>query len=219
MTKFLRENSLCIVAVLLFVVTIIGQALVGRTVYNDDAVKHGARAIGLLRYLGTGDFIEAVFENWESEFLQLAIFVVLTRFLRQKGSSESKSLDEPEEVDADPRGKRVAPNAPWPVRKGGIVLTIYEHSLSAALLFLFAASFALHVYGGMLAHNEQERWHGGPSLDFLGFLGSAELWQQSFQNWQSEFLSVAVLVLLTIFLRERGSAQSKPVAATRDSTE
>jgi hypothetical protein len=219
MLKIFRENSLSIVAALLFAACLVGQALVGRVVYNEDAAQHGAASLGLWAYLGSGDFIEAVFENWESEFLQMALFVVLTRFLRQKGSSESKSLNEPEEVDVDPRGTKPAANAPWPVRRGGVVLTLYEHSLSVSLLLLFALSFVFHVYGGMLVHNENERWHGGHRLDFMGFLRSAELWQQSLQNWQSEFLSVAVLVVLTIFLRERGSAQSKPVAAPFDSTD
>jgi hypothetical protein len=144
MLKIFRENSLSIVAALLFAACLVGQALVGRVVYNDDAAQHGAASLGLWAYLGSGDFIEAVFENWESEFLQMALFVVLTRFLRQKGSSESKSLTETEEVDVDPRGTKPASNAPWPVRRGGVVLTLYEHSLSVSLLPLFALSFVFH---------------------------------------------------------------------------
>jgi hypothetical protein len=212
MRTFFRNNSLSIVTSVLFAVCLVGQAMCGQRAYNEEAVEHGASTLDLVQYLATGDFIEAVFENWESEFLQMAVFVVLTRFLRQQGSSESKSLEGPDEVDADPRRARFKRNVPWPVRRGGIALVFYEHSLSSALLLLFSASFALHAYGGMRVHNQDALWHGGHVLSVWRFLATAEFWQQSFQNWQSEFLSVAVLVLLSIVLRERGSSQSKPVA-------
>jgi hypothetical protein len=192
--------------------------VVGHAAYNDEAREHGAAALSLADYLASGDFLEALFENWESEFLQMAVFVVLTRYLRQRGSSESKSLDHDEDVDADPRSRRVAPDAPWPVRKGGIALVLYEHSLSVALLALFCLAFALHGYGGMRAHNQEAIWHHGSSVGLLEFMLSAEFWQQSFQNWQSEFLSVGVLVVLSIVLRERGSPQSKPVEAPSSKT-
>jgi hypothetical protein len=212
MRGFFRDNSLSIVTAGLFAACLVGQAVFGHSAYNDEASEHGAPTLGLVNYLATGHFIEAVFENWESEFLQMAVFVVLTRFLRQKGSSESKSLEGPDDVDADPRTARSKRDAPWPVRQGGIALVLYEHSLSSALLLLFSASFALHAYGGMRAHNQEALWHGSQVLSFWGFLATAEFWQQSFQNWQSEFLSVAVLVLFSIVLRERGSSQSKAVA-------
>jgi hypothetical protein len=212
MRKLLRENGLSFAAGTLFVMCICGQALAGRLAYNEEAVEHGDRALDLFSYVLTGDFVEATFENWESEFLQMAIFVLLTRVLRQKGSSESKSLNDSEEVDVDPRRKQSDPDAPWPVRRGGWILALYEHSLSIALLLLFAMSFALHAYGGMRADAEEALRHGRAAQGFLAFAGSAKFWQQSFQNWQSEFMSVAVLVLLSVVLRERGSPQSKAVA-------
>jgi hypothetical protein len=212
MRKLLRENGLSLATCALFMMCICGQALTGRLAYNEEAAEHGRRALSLASYLVTGDFVEAVFENWESEFLQMAVFVLLTRVLRQKGSSESKQLSGPEDVDADPREKRNDPAAPWPVRRGGWVLVLYEHSLSLALFLLFVTSFALHAYGGMRADAEETLRHGGASRGLVAFLGSAKFWQQSFQNWQSEFMAVGVLVVLSIVLRERSSPQSKAVA-------
>ena len=155
--------------------------------------------------------MEAVFENWESEFLQMGAYVVLTAVLRQKGSPESKRLAGPEDVDEDPRGHRHDKDAPWPVRRGGVALRLYEHSLSLALLALFVASFALHVAGGTSAYNQEQAAHGGAPVSVVGYLGTARLWFQSLQNWQSEFLAIGVLVVLSVSLRERGSPESKPV--------
>lgn len=218
MRRFLRENGLTIATVALFLGSLLGQIVTGRLAYNEDAVEHGRAAVSLATYLQTGHFVEAIFENWESEFLQMAIFVVLTRLLRQKGSSESKKLDEEDPVDEDPRKHRNDEDAPWPVRRGGLVLTLYERSLSIALFALFVASFFLHAMGGARHHNDEALRHGGERLTTLQYLGTSQFWFESFQNWQSEFLSVAVLVLLSIVLRERGSAQSKPVAAPHAET-
>jgi hypothetical protein len=210
--SFLHDNGLSLAAFGLFVASLAGQAVTGRAFYNEEALQHGRQALTLLGYLSSGAFIEAVFENWESEFLQMALFVILTKGLRQKGSSESKRLAEPEDVDEDPRRHRADPQAPWPVHKGGLLLRAYEHSLSIALVLLFLAAFALHAYGGMLDHNEDEARHGGEFMGLIGYVSSPRFWQESFQNWQSEFFSVAALVLLSIVLRERGSPQSKAVA-------
>jgi hypothetical protein len=216
--KLLRNNGLSIVMFLLFSVCLLGQAVTGLASYNEEALEHGRRTLRLAQYIGSGDFIEAVFENWESEFLQMAMFVVLTKVLRQRGSSESKSIDESEPVDDDPNEARGQANAPWPVRRGGWALALYERSLSLTLFSLFLASFALHAWGGMRQHNEEQLRHAGKTVTLQQFIGTSDFWQQSFQNWQSEFLSIAVIVLLTIFLREKGSSQSKPVAAPHGET-
>jgi hypothetical protein len=148
----------------------------------------------------------------------MALFVALTVGLRQKGSSESKALDQPEAVDEDPRLHQGDRDAPWPVRRGGWVLRAYEHSLSAALFLLFGACFALHAWGGLREENAERALHHQPSETLVSYVGSAEFWYQSFQNWQSEFLAVLSIVLLSIVLRERGSPQSKPVAAAHGET-
>lgn len=216
--RFWRENSLSIVATLLFLGSLVGQIVTGQSVANAEARAHGAALVSLSQYLRSGDFLEVTFENWESEFLQMALFVVLTKYLRQRGSSESKKITEHDAVDDEPRAKREDPEAPWPVRAGGVWTTLYERSLSLALGALFAASFVLHAVGGTHKHNVDALRHGEPTVSVLGYLGSAQFWFESFQNWQSEFLSMAVLVLLSIVLRERGSAQSKPVAAPHAQT-
>jgi hypothetical protein len=218
MPRFLRDNALSLAALLLFVLSLVGHALTGWHVAKSEAFEHGSAMMPLREYLGSGDFIESVFENWESEFLQMGLFVVLTKFLRQRGSSESKKVGEEEAVDQDPKNARTDPNAPGPVRRGGLVLQIYERSLSLALFALFVASLALHAVGGASKHNEEALRHGGSAVTILGYLGTSRFWFESFQNWQSEFLSVAVLVLLSIVLRERGSPQSKPVAAPHSAT-
>ncbi len=210
---FLRNNALSLAAGLLFAMSLVGQALTGHRVFVEEALEHGRPTLPFGAYLESGAFLEAVFENWESEFLQMAVFVVLTKFLRQRGSSESKTFDSPESVDEDPREKANDPDAPWPVRRGGISLAIYQRSLSLSLAALFVFSFALHAVEGMRNHNDEQLAHGGETVGVLAYLASAKFWFESFQNWQSEFLSVAALVLLSIVLRERGSPQSKPVAA------
>jgi hypothetical protein len=214
-SKFFRENGLSIVVFLLFQFSVIGQAITGNMEYNQDQEDLGQQGAGFVEYLGTGHFIEAIFENWESEFLQMGMYVVLTIFLRQKGSSESKKLEGEEPVDADPRDEkeRNKKDAPGPVKKGGFILTLYENSLSITLFALFFMSFALHAFGGAEDFNQEQLAHGGETVSTLGYLGTSRMWFESFQNWQSEFLSIGAIVILSIFLRQRGSPESKPVAA------
>ena len=219
MRRLLRENGLSIVWLGLFFLTLIfGQSLAGHREYNSDQLEHGQRVVSLAQYLGTGHFVEALFENWESEFLQMAMFVVLTAILRQKGSPESKKLQGSEEVDEDPREARDRPGVPWPVRHGGLALRLYEHSLTIALTLLFVASLALHALGGASEYNDEQRAHGGETITALAYMATSRFWFESFQNWQSEFFSVGMLVVLSIYLRQRGSSQSKPVASPHSET-
>jgi hypothetical protein len=166
--------------------------------------------------MSSGHFLQATFENWESEFLQMALFVVLTISLRQKGSSESKSCDGPEEVDREPSAKRKG--APWPVKKGGLVLLLYKNSLSSALFFLFIISFIVHLCGSLKHENEELALKGLPAEKMSHYILDSRFWFESFQNWQSEFLSVFAIVVLSIFLRQKGSPQSKPVDAPDSET-
>jgi hypothetical protein len=222
MRRFLRENGLSVVAFSLFAICLVGQMLTGLVEHNDDQREHGRPTIGVAQYVRSGHFVEATFENWESEFLQMAAFVVLTAMLRQKGSPESKKLAGDEEVDEDPRDAHRSPQrlakAPWPVRRGGVVLKLYEHSLSLALVLLFATSFTLHAIGGASEYSEEQLAHGGAAISTLAYIGTARFWFESFQNWQSEFLAVGALFVLTIWLREKGSPQSKPVVAPHSET-
>jgi hypothetical protein len=211
--RFLFENGLSVAAFTFFAVSFAGQIAAGHRVYNDDQRQHGQPAVGLVQYLRTGEFIEATSENMESEFLQMGLFVLLTSFLYQRGSSESKTIEEPDSVDQDPREARDDPEAPWPVRRGGAWLSLYQRSLGTALLLMFLVAFAGHAIGGSMAYNEAGRPHGGAAVTALGYILTSQFWFESFQNWQSEFFSVGVLVVISIWLRQQGSPQSKPVAA------
>jgi len=215
MRKFFRENGLSVVFLLLFVFALAGQILTGHAEYNKEQTEDGAPTITLGSYLSSGHFIQATFENWESEFLQMALFVVLTISLRQRGSSESKDF-EPEEADREPSAKRKG--APWPVRKGGIILKLYKHSLTIALFLLFIFSFVIHLYGSLKDENHLLKLKGEAPENLVDFLGSSRFWFESFQNWQSEFLSVFAIVILSIYLRQIGSPQSKPVDAPNSET-
>ena len=220
MKRVLRENGLSIVWLGLFFLTfIVGQVVTGRLEYNSEQREHGQPEVGFKEYLTTAHFIEATMENWESEFLQMFLFVTLTAFLYQKGSAESKKLDEKEAVDRDPSRSKNKKNAPWPVRKGGVVLRIYENSLSLAFLLLFMVCFALHAAGGARHFNEEQASHGSTEhVSTLQYIATSRFWFESLQNWQSEFLAVGMMVLLSIWLRQKGSPESKPVDAPHSQT-
>ncbi|MCF2446684.1 hypothetical protein L0657_22190 [Dyadobacter sp. CY345] len=213
--SFFYKNGLGIVALFLFAITLVAQVFTGWNLHNKEIQQDGASAIGLWSYLHSGHFISATFENFESEFLQMALYVVLTVGLRQQGSAESKSLDEPEEVDREPVASA---DAPWPVKKGGFILKIYENSLFLTFLILFLISWGLHLYGSWMDHNAENILLGEPQDSVADYLTQANFWFETFQNWQSEFLSIASIVLLTIFLRQKGSAESKPVDAPHSET-
>jgi hypothetical protein len=210
---FLRNNGLLLACLGLFAVFFVGMVVSGAATYNQEQQEHGSHEqVSVLTYLTTGDFAEATFENWESEFLQMGMYVVLTAFLYQKGSSESKPIDEPAAQDQDPRDVQPNEHSPWPVRRGGPVLPLYENSLAIAFFVLFFASWALHAAGGANAFNEGQLQHGQAAISVWRYATTSQFWFESMQNWQSEFIAVAAIVGLSIFLRQRGSAESKPVA-------
>jgi hypothetical protein len=216
MKNFIRNNALSISFLLLFAFSIAGQIHFGHDEYNKELIEEGAAAVSLTKYLISGHFLQSTFENWESEFLQMALFVVLTIFLAQKGSSESKDFDKEEEVDRAPSPDRK--DTPWPVKRGGWVLAIYKHSLTIALVILFVLSFMAHFYGSLSDENLHLELKGKPLETAGKYITDSRFWFESFQNWQSEFLSVFGIVVLSIFLRQQGSPQSKPVDAPNSQT-
>jgi hypothetical protein len=216
---FLRNNSLSIVLFLATFLAVFGMLFSGWHVGQEEALRHGDTPPLLWEYAMSGDFLSALFENWESEFLQMAVYVCLTAFLFQKGSSESKDPDsDGDAVGEDPARHENDPEAPWPVRHGGIVRTLYSYSLGLVLGLLFLLSFVLHLVNSASAANEEALRHQQPVMTVGEHLVSAQFWFESLQNWQSEFLSTLVLVILSIFLRFRGSPESKPVAASYGTT-
>lgn len=190
---------------------LISQFFTGMNVKNDERQENNKPELTIIEYLKSGHFIQATFENWESEFLQMSLYVLFTVFLRQKGSAESKSLDKKEKVDREPQAH---PDAPWPVKKGGLWLKIYSHSLTIAFALLFIFSFLMHFYGSLKHYNEEQIDKNLPTTTASQYISNSKFWFESFQNWQSEFLAVASIVLLSIWLRQKGSPESKPVDAS-----
>lgn len=216
MNKFIKNNSLSLVLLLLFFISITGQVKFGLEEHNKELMEQGVASLSLSKYLTSGHFLETTFENWESEFLQMALYIILTIFLQQKGSSESKDFEKEEPVDREPDPNRKG--APWPVKKGGWILAIYKYSLTIAFVILFLLSFGLHFYGSLEDENQQLFLKSLPTKTAGEYLTDSRLWFESFQNWQSEFLSVFAIVILSVFLRQKGSPQSKPVDAPFDET-
>jgi hypothetical protein len=216
MRRILRDQSLTLIMLGFFLAFLSAQALTGYRVYNADRVEMNEPEIAFSRYLRSGHFVEATFENWESEFLQMGAYVLLTAFLIQRGSAESRDPDVGK--DKDQEDEPVTADSPWPVRKGGIWLKLYENSLPVALLAIFLLSFVLHAWGGAKVYSEEQLAQGGHASTTWRFLHTSQFWFQSFQNWQSEFLAVGSLVVLSIFLRQRGSPESKPTAAPHSKT-
>ena len=216
--SWIRERGLTLALLGLFGVSLAGQLISGFHEYNATQTEHGQALVGAGEYLATGHPWEALFENWESEFLQMAVFVLLTTVLVQKGSPESRRPGAKELVDADPRDFADNPDVPWPVKRGGWILVLYENSLGLVFVLLFLLSWAGHAAGGFAEFAEDQLAHGEGPATFADYLGSPRFWFESFQNWQSEFLSIAAMVWFSVYLRQRWSPESKPVHAPHDET-
>ncbi|HEV8202554.1 MAG TPA: DUF6766 family protein [Candidatus Polarisedimenticolia bacterium] len=215
--RLLRDNGLSLAFLGMFLLALFaGQGLAGRNAYNEEQREHGQPEVGYGAFLKTPDFIEALSENWESEFLEMMLFTTFTALLVQKGSAESKDPREPpEDLEAAARRK----DAPWPVRRGGWICRIYAYSLSLAFLVLFLGIFFVHAASGAGKQNEENRQHGNPErVTTLEFLSTSQFWFQSFQNWQSEFMGLTSMIVLSIWLRHRDSAESKKVGDPHSKT-
>ncbi len=220
MGRFLRNNGLSVALLGSFLLFQGGLSVVGLEQHNQEQEAHGKPTISYGEYLTSPPFLEATMENWESEFLQMFAFVIFTVFLYQKGSPESKDPDKDEKVDKepDPEETKRKKDVPGPVRRGGIALKLYENSLSITLLILFLLSFYLHAVSGSQAYSQEQVDHGNPAVSPMEYLDTPQFWFESLQNWQSEFFSIGVLVLLAVVLRQRGSTQSKPVDSPHGKT-
>ena len=219
--SFLKENSLSLFFLVTFLAALVGQAIAGHSLFNQEQLQHGDPTITFWRYLSSSDFGQAVTENWQSEYLQFALFALATVWLLQKGSSESKELDEAgTESDEEQKvGAHAGQDSPRWARTGGFRTMIYSNSLAIVMAVVFAASWFAQSVNGWTVFNDEQAAHNDPSISWWSYVGSSDFWEATFQNWQSEFLAVGSFAILVIYLRQRGSPESKPVgASTRDST-
>lgn len=210
---FLRANALSLVLIAIFLATLGGQLLTGHASYNEERIEEGAMPVPLLVYIGSGHSLSATFENWESEFLQMGMYVLLTVWLRQRGSAESRPFEsspDEEKIDSGP--------TPWPVRAGGLWKLLYANSLALAFFGLFAFSFFLHLRNSWRLELDERLLRGDPPISLWYHFSGPTFWFESFQNWQSEFFAVLAIVVLSIFLRQEGSPQSKPMKAPHAQT-
>jgi hypothetical protein len=218
--RFLRENSLSLFFAALFLAALVAQALTGHDAYNEDQIAHGESPISLGRYLTSSAFGRAVMENWQSEYLQFTLFTLATVWFLQRGSPESKKLDEAG-LGTDEQqkiGRHASRNSPLWARVGGIRTAIYSNSLLILMLLIWLGSWFAQSVTGWSEFNSEQITHDESGVSWLSYIGTSHFWEQTLQNWQSEFLAVGSFVVFTIYLRQRGSPESKPVGAPHDAT-
>jgi hypothetical protein len=205
---------------MLFLASLAGQSLAGQRLFNDQQRSHEAAPIGWFDYVTSSDFGRAVMENWQSEFLQFTLFILATIWLVQKGSNESKRIEDAgRESDRQQKvGEYASDGAPRWAQGRDWRRPLYENSLLLVMLAVFFLSWFAQSLTGWRAFNEEQREHQEATVGWLGYLARADFWERTLQNWQSEFLAVGTMAVFTIYLRQRGSAESKPVGAPHDET-
>ncbi|MFI7542137.1 DUF6766 family protein [Actinoplanes sp. NPDC049599] len=220
MKRFLRENSLGLVFGLLFLVVLAGQAAAGHADFNRMQLTEGLPEVSLGRYLTSASFGADVAENWQSEYLQFFLYTFMTVWLLQKGSPESKSLGESGlESDQEQKvGRYAGADSPKWARAGGWRRHLYSNSLGLVMGLIFLGSWLAQSVAGVAAYNEQQLGKLQDPVSWARYLGEPDFWNRTLQNWQSELLAVASIAVLAIYLRQRGSPQSKPVGAAHSAT-
>jgi Domain of unknown function (DUF6766) len=219
--RFAAENGLSLFFGVIFLAALVGQSFAGQHAFNADQLAHDGRTLSWLDYVLSPDFGGAVLENWQSEFLQFTLFILATVWLVQKGSNESKRFEEAgRESDREQRlGSHAPAGAPRAARRGaGLRRSLYENSLVLAMAAVFLLSWGGQSLNNWRAANEERRQHGEPELAWAAYVRGADFWERSLENWQSEFLAVGTMAVFTIYLRQRGSPESKPVGAPHDDT-
>jgi hypothetical protein len=218
--KTLRDHSLSLFFLTIFFAALIGQAIAGSAEFNNEAIEHGSETLSFWSYVVSPDFGQAVMENWQSEYLQFTLFIMATIWFVQKGSPESKKLDEAgTETDEEQKvGEHATRDSPTWARARGFKLWLYSNSLFLVMLTFWLGSWLAQSLTGWRAYNEQQVDHDGSTLGWVQYVGTAEFWETTLQNWQSEFLAVGSMAVLAIYLRQRGSPESKPVGAPHEAT-
>jgi hypothetical protein len=218
--RFLKQNSLSIVFLVLFLGAITGQAFAGHADFNEDQLRHGDPTMSMGRYLVSSEFGVAVMENWQSEYLQFTLFVLLTVWLLQRGSPESKELHKAgrESDKAQKVGGHAQPNSPLWAKADGIRRILYENSLLLVMGAIWLGTWFAQSATGVAQYNTQRLDHQEDPVSWSSYLTTPDFWERTLQNWQSEFLAVGSFAILAVYLRQRGSPESKPVGAPHTST-
>jgi hypothetical protein len=220
MRRWLHDNSLSLFFLALCVATLVGQAIAGHKSFNEDEMTHGGDTVSLGRYVFSSDFGEAVLENWQSEFLQFSFFILATVWLVQRGSNESKRVEEVglESDEKQQIGGHARQRSPAWAKARGWRTAIYSNSLIIVMTAIFIGAWLTQSVTGWTQYNQEQVEHDEPTVSWTGYLGRPDFWEKTFQNWQSEFLAVGTMAVFTIYLRQRGSPESKPVGAPHDET-
>ena len=220
MSRFARNNSLSLVFLSLFLAAIVLQAIAGHADFNEDQDRHGDPRISLGRYLVSSAFGVAVLENWQSEYLQFFLFIVLTVWLVQQGSPESKRLGkEGRETDREQKvGRHADESSPRWARAGGLRTALYQNSLIIVMGLIWIGSWFAQSITGVVEYNADRLDHREGPVSWADYLTRPDFWEKTLQNWQSEFLAVGSMAILAVYLRQRGSPESKPVGAPHGAT-
>ena len=220
MRVFVKHNSLSLFFLVLFLGTLFFQALAGHADFNEQQDRHGDPRISLGRYVVSSEFGVALLENWQSEYLQFTLYILGTVWLLQRGSPESKELDRAglESEERQKLGPHATPRSPRWARAGGLRTALYANSLLVVMGAIWLGSWFGQSVTGRSSYNEMRFEHHQDDLSYVDYLGSADFWERTLQNWQSEFLAVGSMAILAVYLRQRGSPESKPVGAPHDAT-
>jgi hypothetical protein len=218
--RFIRDHSLSLFFLVIFLAALVGQAIAGHALHNNDAIAHHSETMSFWRYVRSSDFGNAVMENWQSEYLQFMLFMVATIWLVERGSPESKKPGEEgtETLKEQRIGEHAREDSPDWAKPRGIKTFVYSNSLLIVMSIIFFGSWFAQSVTGWTEFNAQQVDHHEATVSWLGYLGSADFWEATLQNWQSEFLAVGSFVAITVYLRQRGSPESKPVGAPHQAT-
>ncbi|HEX7299153.1 MAG TPA: DUF6766 family protein [Solirubrobacteraceae bacterium] len=218
--RFVRDNSLSLFFLAIFLAALAGQALVGHGQFNHDQLLHHGDPISLGRYLTSSEFAVDVAENWQSEYLQFTLYILATVWLVQRGSPESKppgdiglESDEKQRV-----GKHADRSSPRWAKLGGLRTALYSSSLVIVMTVFWLGSWLAQSLAGWSTYNANQIDHQAGTVSWLGYIGTNEFWDRTLQNWQSEFLAVGSMAIFAVYLRQRGSPESKPVGAPHEAT-
>jgi hypothetical protein len=218
--RFVRDNGLALFFGLLCLLAILGDAIAAHNLYNEEQLEHSEATVGFWRYLASSDFGSKIMENWQSEFLQFALFILATVWLVQRGSAESKppGKEGPDSDRQEKIGAYADSRSPLWARVGGVRQRVFENSLFGLMVIFFFLTWFAQSVTSRNAFNAEQQVHNEPTVNWLGYLGSSDFWDRTLQNWQSEFLAVGSMAIFAVYLRQRGSPESKPVGEPHDAT-